>query len=91
MGSYNICAEVSRYTWTPDDQWNVDVGIIGTCFARLHSVLPDVEAIVGSVNDECIFKDTVFIECCDQFTYHVIKTRQNLKTSTIEAIIVIYV
>lgn len=91
MTSNNIRALVPWYTWTSDDQWNVDISIVRTAFARLHSVLPDMEAVVGRVNDECIFKDTVFIECGDQLTYHVINACQNLKTSTIEAIIVIYI
>ena len=74
MRGYNICCLVSRYTWTADDQRDVDIGIVRATFARLQSMLSDMEAIIGSINYKCIVEDTIVVECGDKFTYHIIKT-----------------
>lgn len=51
---------------TTHDERNVDVGVITTLFARVHTVLADVVAVVGSVEDVGIRKELLGFKGLDK-------------------------
>lgn len=43
-------------SWATNDEWDVDVGLIWAFFARVHSMLADVIAVVSRVEDVCVIE-----------------------------------
>lgn len=89
MGGNNVRRVVRRYTWSADDQWNVDILLVATGLPRLESMLADMKTIVAAVNDVRILHEPVSFQTGEKTINHLVDCLQCAQSLSVEMIVVI--
>ena len=72
-----------------DDERYVDVGLVRAFFARMHSPLANVEAVIRCVENVGVVQQPLGIELLDELLDHLVDSLQRSKTRTLKLIVVL--
>jgi len=90
MCSDNVVLNLASFhTGSSDNQRDVDVFLESTFLSRIETVLRDVVAVVGGVDNICVIQHLGFLEVIYQSCDKLINSLESLETATIESVIVL--
>lgn len=83
VSCHGILNGASSYAWAAHEERNSNVLVKATFLSGGQSVLPEVEPVVGGVNDVSIVEQASLVELSDDLLDDLVDCLQCLKSSTI--------
>lgn len=91
MRRYDICAYSFRNVRAANDQRDVNVLLVAARFPRLETVLPNMEAVIGGIDNVGVVQDVVVVKAGEETIYELVNGLKGTESLPVEVIVPIYV